>query len=59
MTAATKLCLEIPQKNIFGICEKIKFPLKFNKNNVENKRIVVGQWIMENNVPLQVYLMII
>ena len=46
----------MPQKNIFNICDKINVPWQFNKGHNENNIIVVGQWTIAENLPLQVYL---
>ena len=57
--AAKRLCSKIPQMNRFDICDRIKVPWQFKVKYIYNKIIFGGQWTKADNIPTQVYLVIV
>ena len=55
----TKLCSNISQRNRFEICEKYKILWWFKIKHDKNNRIVVDQFTISGNEPLELYLAII
>ena len=59
LTATKLLSSGIPQKNRINISEKEKVPWQFNIRHNINNIFDEGQWTIETNVPVEVYLAIV